>query len=194
MEFRLLRKRRCLVRVPQLYQKLSAIENLRYFAGLFAGRNEQPEALLERVGLAGEGSRRVSQFSKGMKVRLGFVRALLNRRKLLFLDEPTAGLDPVNVLRWVLLLPFVLGAVLYWGLPTLTQWLLRAHDFDLAPYHVLVVSCLVVAMVPLILGQVLGFMRSTAATTGRCALCSSHQCRSRAISCIGSVFRCWVPA
>ncbi len=81
---------------PNLYQKLSAIENLRYFAGLFAGPNEQPEALLERVGLAGEGSRRVSQFSKGMKVRLGFVRALINRPKLLFLDEPTAGLDPVN--------------------------------------------------------------------------------------------------
>jgi fluoroquinolone transport system ATP-binding protein len=81
---------------PNLYQKLSAIENLRYFAGLFAGPNEQPEDLLERVGLADEATRRVSQFSKGMKVRLGFVRALINRPKLLFLDEPTAGLDPVN--------------------------------------------------------------------------------------------------
>ncbi len=72
------------------------------------------------------------------------------------IDARTVRRD--SFLRWVLLLPFVLGAILYWGLPALTQWLLRAHDFDLAPYHVLVVSYLVVAMVPLILGQVLGFM------------------------------------
>lgn len=72
------------------------------------------------------------------------------------IDAKTIRRD--SFLRWFLFIPLLLGAGLYWGLPALSQWLLGEHDFDLAPYHTLIVSYLVVLMVPLILGQVLGFV------------------------------------
>lgn len=82
--------------VPNFYTKFTALENLNLFRDLYAGDTEAPRALLEMVGLEKEGNTRVSSFSKGMKMRLNFCRAFLNKPDILFLDEPTAGLDPVN--------------------------------------------------------------------------------------------------
>jgi fluoroquinolone transport system ATP-binding protein len=84
---------------PTHFLKLTAIENLTYFSRLYQRRTKQPDALLERVGLQGDCGLRVSQFSKGMKNRLSVARALLHDPEILFMDEPTAGLDPLNSRR-----------------------------------------------------------------------------------------------
>jgi fluoroquinolone transport system ATP-binding protein len=81
---------------PNLYLKLTALENLRLFASFFKAGTWDPVELLEMVNLGKERDTRVETFSKGMRMRLNFVRALLNHPEILFLDEPTAGLDPGN--------------------------------------------------------------------------------------------------
>jgi fluoroquinolone transport system ATP-binding protein len=75
---------------------ISKLENLDLFRSLYSGETEDPMKLLSMVGLEHDARTRVSNFSKGMKMRLNFIRAILNRPKVLFLDEPTSGLDPVN--------------------------------------------------------------------------------------------------
>ena len=82
--------------VTNLYEQMSAIENLRFFARLFGIHSLDAEALLKRVGLPGRGKDRVATYSKGMKQRLMVARSLVNRPQVLFLDEPTAGLDPTS--------------------------------------------------------------------------------------------------
>jgi fluoroquinolone transport system ATP-binding protein len=81
--------------LPNLFMKLTARENLRFFASFYRSAVNLVE-LLARVGLDKDADRRVEDFSKGMKMRLCFVRALLHDPRVLFLDEPTSGLDPVN--------------------------------------------------------------------------------------------------
>ncbi len=79
-----------------LYEDMSAAANLRFFASLFGIRKPDVTGLLERVGLPPDRNDRVANFSKGMKQRLMVARALVNRPDVLFLDEPTDGLDPVS--------------------------------------------------------------------------------------------------
>ncbi|HZY93123.1 MAG TPA: ABC transporter ATP-binding protein [Thermoplasmata archaeon] len=81
-----------------LYNRVSARENLRYFADLYGVpldlRDRRISAVLERVGLGDAMDRRVEEFSRGMKQKLHIARGILHEPEMLFLDEPTIGLDP----------------------------------------------------------------------------------------------------
>ena len=82
--------------MPNHYPRLTGRENLEFFASLYRGPTRSPAELLVSVGLGDAADERVGEYSKGMKMRLNFVRAVLHDPSVLFLDEPTAGLDPVN--------------------------------------------------------------------------------------------------
>ncbi|MBM4221052.1 MAG: ABC transporter ATP-binding protein [Gammaproteobacteria bacterium] len=77
-----------------LYENLTGLETLQFFSRLKGVPAASCPAALERVGLHDAAMRRVREYSKGMRQRLGFAQALLGSPKLLFLDEPTSGLDP----------------------------------------------------------------------------------------------------
>ena len=79
-----------------LYGRLSGRENLQLFADLYRRSRGRADELLEAVGLTEAAARKVKTYSSGMKQRLLVARALLNRPRVLFLDEPTRGLDPTS--------------------------------------------------------------------------------------------------
>jgi len=77
------------------YDAMTGREVLRFYARLKAVSNDECEKLLELVGLADAAKRKVGTYSKGMRQRLGLAQAMLGEPQLLFLDEPTTGLDPL---------------------------------------------------------------------------------------------------
>ncbi len=83
-----------------LYERLSALDNLRYFAELYGVPPREQRIrigeLLELVGLSGRERERVEGYSRGMRQRLHIARGLLHRPEVLFLDEPSIGIDPVG--------------------------------------------------------------------------------------------------
>jgi ABC-2 type transport system ATP-binding protein len=85
-----------LTQTPGLYDRLSARRNLEYFASFYPSieSQSQVEKYLKLIGLWERRNDKVGTFSKGMKQRLALARALVHEPKVLFLDEPTAGLDP----------------------------------------------------------------------------------------------------
>lgn len=89
-----------IIESPSFYPYLSGRQNLQYFQ-LISGRGDAAEldGLLERVGLGGRGNDRFRTYSLGMKQRLGIAYALLGNPDIVFLDEPTNGLDPEGVIE-----------------------------------------------------------------------------------------------
>lgn len=81
---------------PNLYLKLTAKENLKIISAYYAKKPLSIDSLLDSVGLLKDKDLKVESYSKGMKMRLNFIRSIMHDPDVLFFDEPTSGLDPVN--------------------------------------------------------------------------------------------------
>ena len=87
-----------IIESPTFYPYLTGRQNLLYFQGISGrGASQDIDGLLERVGLEGRGDHRFRTYSLGMKQRLGLAYSLLGDPELLFLDEPTNGMDPAGM-------------------------------------------------------------------------------------------------
>lgn len=83
--------------LPNHYSKLTGEENIKFFASFYEEQNVADiDQLFALVGLSDSKKKKVEEYSKGMQMRLNYIRALINNPEIIFFDEPTAGLDPVN--------------------------------------------------------------------------------------------------
>jgi fluoroquinolone transport system ATP-binding protein len=100
---------------PNLYTKLTAKENLQLIGAYYKISLENPDKLLDRVGLLPDKDLLVESFSKGMKMRLNFIRSIMHQPELMFFDEPTSGLDPMNahIIKDIILEQKALGKTVF---------------------------------------------------------------------------------
>ncbi|AJD31662.1 MULTISPECIES: ABC transporter ATP-binding protein [Clostridium] len=88
----------CIVENPDMYNDLTGMQNLKYYADLYGDiTKERINEVAELVGLKDRINDNVKKYSLGMKQRLGLGQAILSNPKLLILDEPTNGLDPIGM-------------------------------------------------------------------------------------------------
>ncbi|MEN8906428.1 MAG: ABC transporter ATP-binding protein [Clostridiales bacterium] len=81
---------------PNLYLKLTGKENLKLISSYYSKKPANIDSLFDQVGLLKDMNQRVENYSKGMKMRLNFIRSIMHEPEIMFFDEPTSGLDPVN--------------------------------------------------------------------------------------------------
>lgn len=91
----------CIIEEPKFYPYLSGLTNLKVARSYFPNRipDQRVHEMIELVGLKGRENDRVSTYSQGMRQRLGIAQAMLNDPDLIFLDEPTNGLDPKGIIE-----------------------------------------------------------------------------------------------